>query len=214
MVAPDRDGGRGRGLRALEPADLRHPVVQPFAGAAALGLARFERAAMIRAAGCQTVARFTTGEAALVECSVGDGRALVFASDLDNRWNDFPLHATFVPFVREAVRYLAGSRPASPEYVVGQAPPGVPQTPGVTSLPSEKGAGRLVAVNVDPKESDPGRLSVDEFQTAVTRLKDGSQSVVRLEARQQEDRQHIWQYVLIMMAVVLVMESLVARRAA
>ena len=62
------------------------------------------------AAGCQTLARFTTGETALLDCPSGEGRALVLASDLDNRWNDFPLHATFVPFLHEAVRYLASAR--------------------------------------------------------------------------------------------------------
>ena len=44
----------------------------------------------------------------------GDGHALVIASDLDNRGNDFPLHATFVPFLHESLRYLAGSAAARP----------------------------------------------------------------------------------------------------
>ena len=82
-----------------------------FAGnPASLGLVTFQNAARIGGASCQTLARFTTGDTALIDCPAGEGRALVMASDLDNRWNDFPLHATFVPFVHEAVRYLASGR--------------------------------------------------------------------------------------------------------
>jgi hypothetical protein len=202
--------------RTLAPADGRHPVFQAFAdGAATMGLVKLQRVATVSAAGCQTLARFTTGEAALVECAPGNGRALVFASDLDNEWNDFPLHATFVPFLHETVRYLAGGRRPAGEYVVAQAPQGVPAKPGIVTLsqtPGGKGALRQVAINVDPVESDTGRLSADEFQTAVTRLKDVSGSAKRVEAAQQEERQHIWQYVLALMIAALAMESIVAAR--
>ena len=38
----------------------------------------------------------------------GRGRVVLFASDLDRRWNDFPLNPAFVPFAIETVRYAAG----------------------------------------------------------------------------------------------------------
>src|SRR5581483_9184041 len=156
--------------RAFAPADVRHPVFQPFASnAAALGLVRFRQAARVEGRACQTIARFTTGDAAMLDCAAGDGRALVLASDLNDRWNDFPLHATFVPFVQEAVRYAGSAR-------------------------------------------DPVRLSADEFQSAITRMKDAGSSEVRGEARQQEDRQHLWQYAIALMAIALVAEGLLAAR--
>jgi hypothetical protein len=65
---------------------------------------------------------------------------------------------------------------------------------------------------VDPRETDPARLSPDDFQSAVTRLKDAGQSDARVEARQQEDRQHLWQYALAVMAALLVVEGLLAAR--
>ena len=74
------------------------------------------------------------------------------------------------------------------------------------------GAARPVAVNVDPTESDARRLSPNEFQAAVTRLKEISRSAEPLQAAQQEDRQRIWWYVLALMAATLVVESLIARR--
>jgi Aerotolerance regulator N-terminal/von Willebrand factor type A domain len=201
--------------RVLAPADARHPVFQRFAGTTAtFGLVTFQQAARISGAECQTLARFTTGETALLECPAGDGRALVLASDLDNRWNDFPLHASFVPFLHEAMRYLGSGRAHAVEYVVADAPAAAKHTPGVVTVPAERpgAAPRTIAVNVDPREADPARLSADDFQSAVTRLKDAGQSDARVEARQQEDRQHLWQYALAVMALLLVGEGWLAAR--
>ena len=198
------------------PADVRHPVFRAFG--ASRGVARpgdVSESGDDQGAGCQTLARFTTGEAALVECAPGDGRALVFASDLDNPWNDFPLHATFVPFLHEAVRYLAGRHARVGDYLVGEVPAGVAPSRGLSRYPSAGGSPqRRVAINVDPRESDPVRLSADEFQTAVTRLKDTP--VVRENAfdRQQEEGQQIWRYVLMVMIAALVVESFVGLRTA
>ena len=204
--------------RALAPADVRHPVFHPFANnTATLGLVTFHQVSRVAGSACQTLARFTTGETALVECAAGDGRALVFASDLENKWNDFPVHATFVPFLHEMVRYLASARAHAGEYLVADAPPGAPQKPGVVRLADLSrpgGTPRTVAINVDPREADPARLSMADFQSAVTRLKDVNVSEERVEARQQEDRQHLWQYALALMALLLVAEGILAARTA
>lgn len=202
--------------RSLAPVDVRHPVFRPFAGSSAtLTLVRFRDAARISANGCQTLARFTSGDTALLECAPGDGRALILASDLDNRWNDFPLHASFVPFLHEAVRYLASARAFSSDYLIGDAPSGVPRQPGVHSVPDAQGGEpRRVAVNVDPRESASGRLTVDEFQAAVTHMKEADRPAARVEAQQQEDNQHLWQYALVLMVVTLTVEGLIAARTA
>ncbi len=71
-----------------------------------------------------------------------------------------------------------------------------------------------MAVNVDPRESDPARMSAADFQSAVARLKDEGISEARVEARQQEERQHLWQYVLATMLGLLVVESAIASRTA
>ena len=202
----------------LAPADVRHPVFRRFAGTTAtFGLVTFQTAARISGNECQTLARFTTGETALLECPAGEGRALVLASDLDNRWNDFPLHASFVPFLHETVRYLGSAGARGAEYLVADAPTSAKHTPGVVTIadPSHPGAApRRIAVNVDPRETDPSRLSIDDFQSAVTRLKDTGRSAARVEARQQEDRQHLWQYALALLVATLVVEGLLAARTA
>ena len=203
------------GPRALAPADVRHPIFQAFAAnPAVLGLVTFDTVARIGGSACQTLARFTTGDAAVLECPAGDGRALVLASDVGNRWNDFPLHATFVPFAHEVVRYLASARVHASEYLVADAPAGVPRRPGVFTLAgaSQSAPARRVAVNVDPREADPSRLSVDEFLSAVTRMKDAGLSPARVEARQQEDEQHLWQYLLAIMTIALALEGVIAAK--
>jgi hypothetical protein len=205
-----------REVRALAPADVRHPVFTAFAGnSGSLGLVRFTRVARIGGA-CQTLARFTTGDVALAECPAGDGRALMLASDLDNRWNDFPLHATFVPFLHEVVRYVASARMHASDYLVADAPGGVARQPGIATVPGGRPGvpPRRIAVNVDPRESDAARLSADDFQSAVTRLKDVAPSEARIAAREQEDRQHMWQFLILAMVVMLAVEGVVASRTA
>lgn len=208
-----RQTGEGRGFAPVDP---RHPIFQAFGGSsAALGLATFERIAVARGDSCQPLARFTTGETALLDCTPGAGRALVLASDLNRQWNDFPRHTTFVPFLLEAVGYLAGPRPRAAEYLIGQTPPGVAQQPGIVMLPaSSTRSPRRVAVNVDPAEADPARLTVEEFLTTVTRTQSVARSQQVVEASQREDRQRLWQYVLGLMLVAMLVESVVAARTA
>lgn len=203
-------------VRALAPADLRHPVFQAFAGnAAPLGLVKFRNAARLSGSACQTLARFTTGDTALVECPAGEGRALAIAADLDNKWSDFPVHATFVPFLHEAVRYLASARGHASEYLVADAPAGVKKAPGVATIGDARaGRGRQIAINVDARESDSARMSADEFQAALTRLNESSAAGSYVEARQQEDRQHLWQYAIGAMLLLLAAEGVLASRTA
>jgi hypothetical protein len=187
-------------------------VVRAFgAQGGALGLVRFQRVSTLRPEGCQTLARFTSGEPALLDCPAGDGHAVVVASDLDNRGNDFPLHASFVPFLHETMRYLSGGRARAADYLIADVPAGVPPVPGVASVGSGP-ASQLVAVNVDPSEADPGRLTTEEFLTAVTPLAAPAETAASLQAREQEERQHIWQYVLAAMLLALVAEAAVAAR--
>jgi len=200
--------------RTLAPVDVRHPVFRSFAAeAATLGLVSFRRIAAVRGADCQPLARFSSGEPALLECARGEGRALLFASDLDTRWNDFPVHATFVPFLHEVVSYLAGGHTDGSSYLVGRTPAGAPADPGVGALPADAGRpARSVVVNVDPRESDPSRITVDEFQAGIVQVQGPGSPQPRLEARQQEERQSFWRYAILVMMAALVAESLVAAR--
>ncbi len=200
--------------RTLAPEDLRHPLFRAFDGnAAALGLPRFARISNLGGP-CPVLARFTSGDTALVECAVGGGRVLVFASDLDGRWNNFPRHTAFLPFVQEAVQYLAGPRSSTAAYTVGDVPAGVSAAPGFVQV--SNGAGgrrRWAAVNVSPAEVDPARMSAEEFGAAVTRSQEAARTEGQIGDRQLEERQNIWQYLLAAMLAIMAIESLVGMRA-
>jgi hypothetical protein len=194
--------------RVLAATDLRHPVFRAFGPAAAnLGQVRFDRTWDITEAGGDVAARFTDGSPAVVERR-GASRALVFASDLDSAWNDFPLHPGFVPFVVEAVRYVAGDGWGRREYLVADVPAGIRPVPGTYAAGED---GRRIVVNVDPAESSTPVMQPDEF----TRMLRGSDTTAPgVQARRGEvleARQGLWRYGLMLMLAALVMESVVGR---
>jgi len=221
----------GQALR-FAPDDSRHPVFRLFGGVGTLGNVSFSRAALVDVRGsADVVARYSDGSPAPVEERTSGGRVLIFASDLNDRWNDFPLQPAFVPFVHEALRYLTASRAVKAEYLVGELPGADGLTPGVASLapvgrtlsgpPGEPDKARpttyaeqlrRVAVNVDPRESDPARMSVDDFRAGVSRLNATAARQMGSASREQEDGQRLWQYALLMMVVSLAAEGMLGRR--
>ena len=66
------------------------------------------------------LARFDTGEPALVERHAGRGRVLVLASTLDLTWNDLALKPVFLPFVHQLGRHLSGFKEQPAWLTVGQ----------------------------------------------------------------------------------------------
>jgi hypothetical protein len=226
MSTPQAGERRGNLDAHLVASDLRHPLFQPFgASAAALGTAVFRAVATLSTKACDTIARFTSGEPAVLDCGVGGGRAIVFASDLDNRGNDLPLHTAFVPLLSEAVRYVGSRQPAGRSYFVSDVPPGVTAAPGIAAVPPATGAAvspaagsstgpARIAVNVNPAESESDRLSPDEFQSAVSRLREAGRSDAQLRLTDVENRQHLWEYAVLLAIAVLVAESIVSARTA
>jgi hypothetical protein len=217
LVAPSNTTPRAEGApRTVVPVDTRHPMFHAFGrGSTSLGLVRFDRLAEAQGSGCRALARLTTGEPVLLECATGTGRLLVFTSDLDYRWNDFPIHASFVPFLQEVVRYLAGPGAHNQEYLIGDVPQGVAPRPGTAVIPDgSTGGGRRIAVNVDPDESEPARLTEDEFLAKIARSAEPASAGAPGSAREQEDRQHLWRYVVGLMLAVLILESALGARTA
>lgn len=198
---------------SFAPADARHPVFRLFGGVGTLGNVSFTRAALVNAPeGVEIIARYTDGTPALVEERTRRGRVLVFGSDLNYRWNDFPLQPAFVPFVHETLRYLASPRATRFEYLVGDLP-GVPgSTPGVVELARNEERTRRVAVNMDPRESDPRRMEAEAFHAGISRLQASAAQQAQSAARRQEDEQGLWRYGLLLMVVSLAAEGLLGRR--
>jgi hypothetical protein len=195
----------------LTATDLRHPIFRPFGALAAnLGQVRFDRTWRVSPDGWSIVAQFSNGTPAMLERSLGSGRVLLFASDIDRRWNDFPLHPAFVPFALETVRYIAesgSSRAGSRELTVAEAPASVGPKPGVHRIAD----GRTVAVNVDAREAMLARLTPEAFDEMIRRTASTAAKPAELQARQAEARQSLWLYGLMVMIAALVAESFVGR---
>ncbi len=201
----------------LAPTDLRHPIIRGFGSLVGnLGRARFNRTLTLHAADAgddagTVIVRFDDGSPALVEHVVGAGRVLVFASDLGNVWNDFPRRPTFVPFLHETLGYLTTHRAQPREFLVGDAPPGAPDEPGVVTLANDVSR---VVLNVDPRESDPTPIAPELFEASVGRLSRAAAREARDAAGEREAGQHLWRYALMLMALVLVAEGLLGSRTA
>ena len=119
--------GRGGALAEL---DFSHPVLELFKAPRSgnLTTARFFRYRAITmkpepagdkegelAPSRRVVARFDDGAIAMAERKIGSGSVMLWASTLDNYWNDLaPSRPVYLPFVHEVVRHLATyERPAN-----------------------------------------------------------------------------------------------------
>ena len=97
--------------------DSSHPVASAAEGLRAV---KFFLYALVQPRESDAVPlRLGNGAPLLVEHEMGGGRALLFASSLDNVWNDLPLKPVFVPFVAEAARYLSGAEASTGEALLG-----------------------------------------------------------------------------------------------
>lgn len=208
-------GWRGSSFGQAEPrtasftaTDTRHPIFRPFGPLAAnLGQVRFARAWRVNPSGWHAAAHFDDGTPAMLERAEGAGRVVLFTSDLDRRWNDFPLHPSFVPFAVEAVRHVAARRVDADDFMVGRAPAGVDATPGLHRLPS----GRQISVNVDPRESATSAMTPTEFAGMLEPVAQVTPQQAAMREAQTESRQNLWQIGLILMLATLVVESFIGR---
>ena len=80
---------------------------------------KFYQAVRISPGAAHVAARLGDDTPLLLEKQLGEGRVLVFASTFDNISNDFPLHASFVPFIEHTANYLARQEEGPSNYLVG-----------------------------------------------------------------------------------------------
>jgi len=67
---------------------------------------KFYQAIHVAPGNARVAARLSDQTPLLLDQQVGAGHVVVFASTFDNVANDFPLHASFVPFIQQTARYL------------------------------------------------------------------------------------------------------------
>jgi len=108
-------GREGERFQAIASLDETHPVLRR---AGKLEGVKFYQRVRIEPGKARVLARLADGTPLVLEKEIGEGRVIAFSSTFDNISNDFPLHASFVPFVEQATNYLAGQEERSSSYPV------------------------------------------------------------------------------------------------
>lgn len=105
----------------LNPASIANPILTIFKDTSAmnLGTARFTVTYLLEPESdandpnaVQTLIRFSNGDPALVERTVGLGKVMIAASGAGTTWNQLPLKTSYVPLVYQLLSYL-GRGPTS-----------------------------------------------------------------------------------------------------
>ena len=195
---PLRSSATCRAAGVLAATDLRHPVFSRSTPSPRTSdrcrSSASGRSTPGRLAGRREIYRWGGGAP---RASAGRGRILLFTSDLDRRWNDFPLHP-IVRAVRAGTCALSwGARARHRGLPRGRRSAGRSRQARLRAA-----GGRTLAINVDPRESTVDRVGPAEFSRLVTRTSadtKASASVGQLT----EAKQQYWHYGLMLMLGVL-----------
>jgi hypothetical protein len=80
---------------------------------------KFYQAIHVVPGNARVAARLSDQTPLLIDTQLGEGHIVTFASAFDNVANDFPIHASFVPFVEQTARYLGRLDASAASVVVG-----------------------------------------------------------------------------------------------
>jgi len=98
------------GFFTLERTDWDHPIFQVYQGVEKDRLPQIKFSSIFelpQGENVRVISRFNLGRPALIEKDLGSGKALLFATSLDETESDLVVHPFFVPFVNRTVEYLA-----------------------------------------------------------------------------------------------------------
>ncbi len=189
----------------------------------------------------RVLAGFDDGSAAVLEADVGRGKLVVWNGAWTNRASQWVLSSKFVPWLQTLAERAAGGavRPAVTELhlrpsagrearlspLTGEESIDArqPVAPGVYRLPQGTPPGRLLALNVPVVESDIASLDFDAFAdlgvplTVTQTPADFAEQTRRAEAEAAhlaEARQKNWRWLLLLVALLLIGESILSLRLA
>jgi hypothetical protein len=185
-----------RDFALLTQIDFNHPLFVPFADPrysdfTKIHFWKHRRLPLDPFPNARVVARFDTGDPALVELDRGNGRILVLTAGWDPADSQLALSSKFVPLLHALLDHAGGPQPPLPQYHVGDEillpgaanPPFHVQLPDGNTHPLDPGVSRFNAtltpgiytvrtgprswsftVNVDPAESRTTPLPWDELE--------------------------------------------------
>lgn len=187
----------------------------------------------------QVLVRLENDEAFVIERRLGQGRMLLVAGGLENQWNDLPIRPVFVSFMIEAARYLSGIEQVATAFDAGATLPlslvgGVsgqvidPDGRTVLSLAGTTRAQRIelhktgfyevytsqgdyvVAVNTDPRESELAAIAPETMQRWIAAMSAAAEPGETAAFEQEAEPFELWHALLLILALVLIGESILA----
>ncbi|MFM1550326.1 MAG: BatA domain-containing protein [Lentisphaeria bacterium] len=186
-----------------------HPALQLFRSRETGDLSRlvFRSAFHLEAEPDAVLTSLSSGEPAIVESTLGNGRVMAVANPCDRDWTDWPTERTFLPLMRELFTYLARTEATAPVTVRAaglaerRAPGFYPDAP-------------RTVVATDPRETDPAPLDEAAFRD---RLGIGPAPAAALAPAAPElaataEPGEIWRYLAIFLLLMLTLESCLADR--
>lgn len=192
------------------------------------------------------IAALDDGTPLLMDRLLGSGKVILVTTSLDTSWNDLPLSPVFVPLLNQMLEYIGERRQdpnhlIGQTFVIrpdkdGQLPAiDAPDEHRITDLRANQsgeaavsadqsgfyrirysGGVEYVAVNLDPKEGDLSRASMDEFLASIAASREDATTVAAptgpLTVQEIEQRQRLWLLILAVALMLFVLEALLARR--
>jgi hypothetical protein len=233
QLAPSA-GARTQEILSIGQIDTEHPALSATEGWHAVHVTRSLPVEPI--AGDRVLMRLNSGDPFIIERRLGLGRYLLVLSGANRDASDLVIRPVFVSFIVEAAKYLSGATEISRDYLTGDRLPlslvgsasgqivdpegkmvlSLADTvreqqvtldkPGIYEVYTPHGE-QLVAVNIDPRESDFEPISdavLEKWQDAAS-LRD--ESFAAQEAAVEMRSLELWPWALLFMALVLVAES-------
>ncbi|MCF3648793.1 vWA domain-containing protein [Synoicihabitans lomoniglobus] len=212
--------------------DFRHPLFAPFADPAFSDFSRVrfwsrQKLALPADSAAVVVARFEDNTPAVTESMVGQGRVITWASGWTPTESQWVLSSKFVPWLQSLGERAAGGpllagvgeldrldRLGANQFIT---------TPGVHTIEGADGNQCLIAVNVPATESDVAPLDLDIFAQLGVPLEQAAPDISAAEKAEQqaaesaylaESRQKVWRWLLLLVAGLLIIESLLSLRLA
>lgn len=226
--------------------DLDHPILGAFAGQSLVPLMEVEFTRTFGLAGesLTPIANWPDGSAGLAEMATPGGRILLNGFPLDRSATNWPVQPSFVPFVHQALRWLAALQGTKSDWRIGDTIPlqgrdgtwraldsartqpdekvsgsARPSVPGLYEFSDGK-TRQVFAVNTPLGESDltpwpdPNQLLTFQSKGGPETEKVAEYTAVKLSAEAAESQQRLWWWLLAIVGVALLAELAVANRTA
>jgi hypothetical protein len=218
----------------LAEIDFKHPLFAPFADPrfsdfTKIHVWRYRRLDATGIAEARVLAKFDSGDPAIVEVPAGKGRVVFLATGWQPEDSQFSVSSKFVPLLWSLLELGGSSAGAPSQWFVGDSAPLPAEATEKTVSFSEPGIREVkvgertvrFAVNLDTNESRTAPLSADELEklgvpvtAPVAPEKASKEDKVQLAGIEAENRQKLWRWLIAATLAVLVIESALAGWAA